>query len=137
MDDLAAPRHSRYLTIDEVAEKLAVTPQSVRHWIDSRRLSAVCFADGVVRIPRRSFETFTSRSAAHPTKVAPIQPGNVAERLRQLEDLFQMTSSDFYRQWGNGEFREDDPLYGEWALLLDFCRTSETPLSTHEPSVPA
>ena len=115
---------SRYLTVEEVAEKLAVTPQTVHNWIKDRRLFAVRFSDRVVRIPKRAVDTFTGQSYAEALAKTLRQPGDVGEQLRRFEEKFHLSSVEFFRRWSEGEFEEDDPDDGRWALLIDFCRRS-------------
>lgn len=123
---------SQYLTVEEVAEKLAVTPQTVHNWIRDRRLFAVRFSDRVVRIPRRAVETFTGQSYAEALANTLRQPGDPGEQLRRFEEKYRMSSVEFFRRWSEGEFEEDEPEYGQWALLIDFCRRS----SSAEASIP-
>jgi len=115
---------SQYFTVEEVAEKLAVTPQTIHNWIKDRRLFAVRFSDRVVRIPRRSVDTFTGQSYAEALGDIARQPDDVAEQLRRFEDKYGMSSVEFFRRWSEGEFEVDDPEYGQWALLIDYCRHS-------------
>jgi excisionase family DNA binding protein len=124
MDQIMMSTLAQYLTVEDVAEKLAVTPQTVHNWIKDRRLFAVRFSDRVVRIPRRSVEAFTGQSYAAALDEALSQPGNVGDQLRRFEAKYHLSSVEFFRRWSEGEFEEDDSEYGQWALLIDFCRRS-------------
>lgn len=127
--------HPQYFTVEEVAEKFSVTTQTVHNWIKDRRLFAVRLSDRVVRIPRKAVESFAMESYSDALVDALGQPGEVREQLQKFEAKFHLTSVEFFRRWCEGEFEEDDPAYGQWALLIDFSRRSQARRSPEQSVV--
>lgn len=53
-------RFSQMLTVNEVAEKLRVTPRTVYRWIKSERLEALKI-DGIIRIEEEAYNRFIGK----------------------------------------------------------------------------
>ena len=76
-DGQTVPEDPKYLTLEQVAEELQVTPQTVRLWLDDPdvALRGYQFGGRVIRIRRADLETWIEQEAIQKT-------GERRERLR-------------------------------------------------------
>lgn len=51
------------LTVEEVAERLKVTPRTIYRWIDEDKLKALKI-EGIVRIKEEDYQEFINKKAA-------------------------------------------------------------------------
>src|SRR5215204_6792385 len=112
------------LTVDEVAERVKVNPETVRRWIKSGRLPAAKPAGG----PYRIHSTDLDRLFGPPPKVeAPtspeLSPETVSEEERRVTELLGSWGRHIERRaqaWEQQAAAEHKPYFGDWAGALQW-----------------
>ena len=78
-----------FLTVEEAAKRLAVTPYTLREWLRAGKLRGVQVARRW-RVPERAlFELATATSPKAGASNAPAMPGRYDEFLNSVEELTQ------------------------------------------------